>query len=149
MHPTSKAEWILERQKKWANQIPAASKDTKSTQEMAVRNPNPYASQPLCHHLTTRNLVPHKWQLHHHVARNRSWDALTNQSARHPCQCLMKPDLGELSLSWHTWRTTKNWTANSRFTNIESRRQIPRTRTRLGTTSLNILYIYLELSKPG
>ena len=44
---------------------------------------------------------------------------------------------------------TKNWTANSRFTNIESRRKIPRTRTRLGTTSLNILYMYLELSKPG
>ena len=29
----------------------------------------------------------------------------------------------------------RNWTVNSRFTNIESRRQIPRTRTRLGTTS--------------
>ena len=95
----------LRKHKKWGNQIPVASKDMKSTQEMAVRNPNPYASWTLCHRLTTRNLVPYKWQLHHHVVRNRSWDALTNQSAWHPCQDRLKPDLGELSVSRHTWRT--------------------------------------------
>ena len=47
MHPTGETEWIFGRHKKRVNQIPVASKDVKSTQEMAVRNPNPYASQPL------------------------------------------------------------------------------------------------------
>ena len=98
-------EWIFERQKKGVNQIPVASKDVKATQEMAFRNPNPCSSRPWCHRRTTTNLVPLKWQLHHHVARNRSWDALTNQSVRHPCHCRLKPHLGELSTSQHTWRT--------------------------------------------
>ena len=47
MHPTSKTEWIFKRHKKWTTQIPVASKDLKSTQEMAVKTPDPYASQPL------------------------------------------------------------------------------------------------------
>ena len=53
-------EWNFKRHKKGVNQIPVASKDVKSTQEMAVRNPNPYASRPLCHLITTTNLVPLK-----------------------------------------------------------------------------------------
>ena len=53
-------KWIFERHKKGVNQIPVASKDVKSTQEMAVRNHNPYASRPLCHRITTTNLVPLK-----------------------------------------------------------------------------------------
>ena len=92
-------------QKKGVNQIPVASKDVKATQEMAFRNPNPCSSRPWFHRRTTTNLVPLKWHLHHHVARNRSWDALTNQPVRHPCQCRLKPHLGELSTSQHTWRT--------------------------------------------
>ena len=54
MHPTGETEWIFGRHKKRVNQIPVASKDVKSTQEMAVRNPNPYASQPLCHRLNNQ-----------------------------------------------------------------------------------------------
>ena len=36
----------------------------------------------------------------------------------------------------------RNWTVNSRFTNIESKRQIPRIRTRLGTISIIYIFIF-------
>ena len=45
-------------------------------------------------------------------SKKPEWDALiTYQSARHPWQCRLKPDLGELSVSLHTWRTKlhKHW----------------------------------------
>ena len=44
-------------------------------------------------------------QANYYNRKARDLPPLQDEDVEHMCQCLMKPDLGELSVSWHTWRT--------------------------------------------